>query len=209
MDLRPALGRCARPTSRLLRMAISQISLWIALRDTPHAQPGRPAISKLNAFPSASEATGGHEYGCPATTSHAGAPPPAQLGKGRACARGDALRRRYPGAATRRADHGRGGVLSGPAPGGQPALRGHKPQALAPDVVGAHRTAPAGTSKTGSRNCITASQIDRTASGRFLANQLRSLLTAAAYVLVQVLRPRRPRAPNIATPRSARCASGC
>ncbi|MFZ5485907.1 MAG: transposase [Pseudomonadota bacterium] len=50
----------------------------------------------------------------------------------------------------------------------------------------------AARSKTASRSCIThhGLQIDRTSCTRFWANQLRVLLTAAAYVLMQELRLR-------------------
>jgi hypothetical protein len=58
-------------------------------------------------------------------------------------------------------------------------------------------------------------EIDRTSCSRFLANQLRGLLTAAAYVLYQELRSA-PRAPPTVAPKSAPCvssssssASGC
>jgi len=43
---------------------------------------------------------------------------------------------------------------------------------------------------------------------RFLANQFRVLLTAAAYVLLQELRLR-PQAPIVRGLRSGRCENGC
>ena len=52
-------------------------------------------------------------------------------------------------------------------------------------------------------------QIGRTSCCRFWANQLRVLLTAAAYVLMQELRLARPRARRVRALKSARCANDC
>ena len=49
---------------------------------------------------------------------------------------------------------------------------------------------PAGTSRTGSRSCSTACRSTARVAAHFSANQLRVLLTAAAYVLMQELRLR-------------------
>ena len=54
-------------------------------------------------------------------------------------------------------------------------------------------TAPAATSRTRIKELLDGLQIDRTSCCRFWANQLRVLLTAAAYVLMQELRLRAAR----------------
>ena len=54
-------------------------------------------------------------------------------------------------------------------------------------------TAPAGTSRNRIKELLDGLQIDRTSCCKFLANQLRVLLTAAAYVLMQELRLRAAR----------------
>ncbi|MBK7250993.1 MAG: transposase [Gammaproteobacteria bacterium] len=79
---------------------------------------------------------------------------------------------------------------------------------LAPPPVRSDLLAPAGDVENRIKEELHHGlEIDRTSCTRFLANQLRGLLTAAAYVLYQELRLCAPRALPSDPPRSAPCAN--
>ena len=71
---------------------------------------------------------------------------------------------------------------------GQPALRSHESQDLIDGMSTRPSTAPGATLKIDLKELKLGLEIDRTSCTRFLANQLRVLMSAAAYVLMQELR---------------------